>query len=628
MNRFSMNLKTVFSFILACIMTASLGAQTFSKQNTQQMIQTALKNKLKMSEAEMRSRLERAQQNADQPRSQEPNQVIRMRSADGAIGESEESESEIHAAINPNDTNNIIVAAMKFSQENILASLSFPIYYTKDFGRTWKLSQFNGTNDLGGFTLIAGGGDPIIVFDDRGMAYLSWLTLSIGLDLKIKAEMHWATSNDGGATWKRQESLIDAGELTSIAPPNGRLPDKEWMASDLNSTQHKGNVYIAYAYINSIDTTYNIFVKTKKRNATTFGPAIDITPTEMTFSQFTSIDVDAEGTVHLMFAGAAAEDDVVSLYHSKSTDGGESFSTPVRISKLHLQCFPPGSVESCDVIGIDKNRIYPCPHLRVDKSGSANSGNLYAVWTADGIETQATAGLDIYYSKSEDSGKTWSVPMILNNNSNPASQQFFPSLAVNNEGNLIITWYDRREDTNNLMTNYYMTISRDGGNTFEQDFAVSSEAADFSTIGQLNGNFGVGEYTQVVATKGYALPFWADGRSNDGNIEVFTSLIPLAPGQTTDVNNVIAISDSWHIRGLFPNPVKDIANLELQLQEPMKLGVKLFSSEGKVQRAYPDWNLAAGEQRLKLDVRGLAAGQYWAVVRSTTGVKTIPLVVK
>lgn len=628
MNRFSMNLKTAITFIFCSIIFASLNAQHFSKQGTHQMIQTALKNKLKMSETEMKAALEQAQQNIEQPTTQQPNQVIRMRSADGPIGESEETESEIHAAINPNDSNNIIVAAMKFSQENILATLTFPIYYTKDFGRTWQLSQFNGANDLTGFTLIAGGGDPIIVFDDRGMAYLSWLTLSIGLDLKIKAEMHWATSNDGGATWKRQESLIDAGELTSILPPNGRLPDKEWMASDLQSTQHKGNVYIAYAYINSIDTTYNIFVKTKKGNVTTFGPAIDITPDEITFSQFTSIDVDAEGTVHLMFAGATAEDEVISLYHCKSTDGGESFSEPVRISKVHLQCFPPGSVDSCGVVGIDANRIYPCPHLRVDKSNSTHSGNLYAVWTADGINNQATAGLDIYYSKSEDGGKTWTDAMILNNNNDGASQQFFPSLAVNNEGNLVITWYDRRDDANNLLTNYYMTISRDGGNTFEQDFAVTTEAADFSAIGQSNGNFGVGEYTQVVTTKGYALPFWADGRSNDGNIEIFTSLIPLAPGQTTDVNDVIAISSPWHIKTLFPNPTKDLATLELQLQQPMKLNVKLFNSEGKVQRVYPDWNLAAGTQSQKLDLRGLAAGQYWVVVRSNTEVKTMPLVVE
>ncbi len=628
MNRFSISLKTVIVLVFCGMTFLQANAQPFSKQWVHGMIQRSFKNKIKMTETEVQKKLQLLQTN---PQQNLPTTVLRefnTRAADNAVSESEETESEIHAAVNPTDTNNIIVAAMKFSPNNILSTLTFPIYFSTDFGSTWQLSQFNGANDLTDFTLIAGGGDPIVVFDDKGVAYLSWLTLSIGLDFKTKAQLHWATSTDGGATWKRQASLLDEGEMTDIVNPNGKLPDKEWLASDLYSSDKKGNVYVAYAYINGIDTTYNILVKTKKRNAAEFGPAVDITPDDIIFAQFTSIDVDTEGTVHVLFAGATAEDDVMSLYHCKSTDGGDSFSKPIRISSLHLQCFPPGTNENCGVVGIDPNRMYPCPHLRVDKSGGANNGNLYVVWTADGITSQETDGLDIYYAKSEDGGKSWTSPIVLNNNTDPKSHQFFPSLAANNNGSLIITWYDRRDDVDNLMTKYYMTISEDGGNTFKDDFPISTEATDFSVIGQANGNFGVGEYTQVIATNGYALPFWADGRTNDGNIEIFTTLVPLGQEQTTDVNDVISVSNPLSIKGLFPNPVKDIANLDVNLQEPMELQIKLFSNDGKVARVYPNRDLGSGEHRLKLDVRGLAAGQYWAMIRSKGGIKATSLIVK
>jgi len=626
MNRFSI-LKTVTLTVL-CFVFLTANAQQFNKNWAHQMIRQSLENKVKLSETQVQEGFRLLQEGKSAPETNEPTSpMLNSRSNNDALSNSEETESEIHAAVNPLDSNNIIVGAMKFSADNILASLTFPIYYTKDFGSTWQLSEFNGTNNMPVLTLVAGGGDPIIVFDDEGVAYLSWLTLSIGIDLKIKAELLWAMSEDGGATWTQQPNPLDEGELADIAATSGKLPDKEWMASDLSDSEHRGNVYVAYAYINSADTTYNILVKTKDADSETFGAAVDVNPEELAFAQFTSIDVDAKGIVHVMFAGATVEDEVLSLYHVASEDGGATFSEPVKISSLHLQCFPPGQGE-CGIVGIDPNRVYPCPHLRVDKSGGPNDGNLYAVWTADGITDQKTDGLDIYYAKSEDRGQTWSQPIILNNNTDETSHQFFPSLDVNRRGDLVVTWYDRRNDANNEFTDYYMTISRDGGDTFEPDFAVSTEASDFSMIGQANGNFGVGEYTQVVTTEGYALPFWADGRTNDGNIEVFTSLIPLAQDQTTNVNDVIAISSPLSIQSVFPNPVHDIANVDIRLREPMQIQAKLFSNDGKVQRAYPAWNFGSGEQRLQLDVRGIAAGQYWLAIRTEHGMQTKAIVIE
>lgn len=626
MNRFSI-LKTVTLTVL-CFVFLTANAQQFNKNWAHQMIRQSLENKVKLSETQVQEGFRLLQEGKSAPETNEPTSpMLNSRSNNDALSNSEETESEIHAAVNPLDSNNIIVGAMKFSADNILASLTFPIYYTKDFGSTWQLSEFNGTNNMPVLTLVAGGGDPIIVFDDEGVAYLSWLTLSIGIDLKIKAELLWAMSEDGGATWTQQPNPLDEGELADIAATSGKLPDKEWMASDLSDSEHRGNVYVAYAYINSADTTYNILVKTKDADSETFGAAVDVNPEELAFAQFTSIDVDAKGIVHVMFAGATVEDEVLSLYHVASEDGGATFSEPVKISSLHLQCFPPGQGE-CGIVGIDPNRVYPCPHLRVDKSGGPNDGNLYAVWTADGITDQKTDGLDIYYAKSEDRGQTWSQPIILNNNTDETSHQFFPSLDVNRRGDLVVTWYDRRNDANNEFTDYYMTISRDGGDTFEPDFAVSTEASDFSMIGQANGNFGVGEYTQVVTTEGYALPFWADGRTNDGNIEVFTSLIPLAQDQTTNVNDVIAISSPLSIQSVFPNPVHDIANVDIRLREPMQIQVKLFSNDGKVQRTYPAWNFGSGAQRLQLDVRGIAAGPYWLAIRTAHGIKTKAIVIE
>ncbi len=616
-------LKTGITMLCLFALTMSGWSQTFSKQQVQKMIERAIHNKVKTDVKE-------AIQHPDQwGKTQQitESESLTFREGDGGISNTKETESEIHAAVNPKDSNNIIVAAMKFSQ-NIFSALSFPIYYTKDFGRTWKLSQFNGVNDQSGFSLVAGGGDPIIVFDDKGVAYLSWLTLTIGIDLKIKAALHWATSNDGGVTWKRQDSFLDEGELEDIAATAGRLPDKEWLASDLSTSPHRGNVYVAYAYLNSTDTTYNIFVKTKQANGTTFGAAVDLTPEDILFAQFTSIDVDARGVVHVMFAGAKAEDEIASLYHCKSSDGGATFSAPVKIAPFFLSCFPPGTDSSCDLTGVDPNRVYPCPHLRVDKSDGPHQGNLYAVWTANGVSELKTTGTDIYFSKSEDAGATWTPARILNNDKLATLDQFFPSIAVNAQGTLVITWYDRREDADNEMTKYYMTTSKDGGDHFEDDFAVSTTAADFSVIGQSNAKFGVGEYTQVVTTIGYAIPFWADGRSNDGNIEIFTSLIPISADQTTDVKEVSSVSEQFNVTALYPNPVRNIATLEFELKEASRLNIQFYSTDGKLQKTFNINELQSGTHKINLNVKDLTNGQYWCVIQSDFGFKAKSLIVK
>ena len=174
-----------------------------------------------------------------------------------------------------------------------------------------------------------------------------------------------------------------------------------------------------------------------------------------------------------------ATDSTLRIFHSISKDEGETFSTPLAIDAVHIPCFPPGFSDGCNVVGVDSARMYPSPHLRVDRSEGTYDGHLYAIWAGDGTTQKLTEGMDIFFSRSTDEGATWSTPIILNNDDNRDLHQFHPSLHVNDKGIVIASWYDRREDPNNVLTKYYMTFSTDGGETFVDDFPVSTEAADF-----------------------------------------------------------------------------------------------------------------------------------------------------
>jgi len=270
--------------------------------------------------------------------------------------------------------------------------------------------------------------------------------------------------------------------------------------------------------------------------------------------------------------------------------------------------------------------MYPSPHLRVDRSEGAFDGHLYAIWAGDGTTQKLTEGMDIFFSRSTDEGATWSTPIILNNDDNRDLHQFHPSLHVNDQGIVIASWYDRREDPNNVLTKYYMTFSSDGGETFVDDFPVSTEAADFSMIGEGNANFGIGEYTQVIATDDFAIPFWADGRENTGDIDIYSANIPL-DATTTSVENFQKITSNIIIDRFYPNPVRSVAQLDLTLQKQARVKVSINTLDGKKLRQVINRNLKAGNHQVRVKTGSIAQGVYLLKVESAIGVITKKFVV-
>ena len=134
------------------------------------------------------------------------------------------------------------------------------------------------------------------------------------------------------------------------------------------------------------------------------------------------------------------------IFFSKSTDGGETFSTPENISNI------PG--------------ISAFPAIAV------NGNNVYVVWSDD------TDGFDeIFFSKSTDGGETFSTPEIISNNDigNNDSFSYQPSISVYGN-NVYVVWHDDPQGERNI----FIVKSTDGGQTFSTPENLS-EKFDFST---------------------------------------------------------------------------------------------------------------------------------------------------
>ena len=402
-----------------------------------------------------------------------------------------EIQSEVHAAINPTDSNNIVVSSNWVSTNQFSAATQTNfIYYTNDFGNTWNTSNFS-TSPLSLNATIFGGGDPNFAFDDHGKLYFSWINLWADATFNMTWDLYWGYSLDGGNVWKRDSVSDYIGTTPSSIFGGGGAFDKEWLASDNNpSSPNYGNLYCSFFQANANTGATNIGLRRRTPASGIFDTTTAVVNSgTYIMEQFGSDAVDNHGYVHVSFF-ATVDSLNYSLYHAVSKDGGVTFLPEVKISDLALGRFTAS--EPADTIrGIDPTRLYPCAYIACDRSGGPNANNLYMVWSANGITTKLNTGYDVYFSRSTDGGSTWSAARVLNDNTtNMTSDQYYPSITVSSTGRVIISWWDRRNDSLNNKSDIYLTYSDDGGQSFAADIKVTTIPTEFSMVGSQNGTLG------------------------------------------------------------------------------------------------------------------------------------------
>ena len=535
------------------------------------------------------------------------------------ISGSSAAESELHAIINPIDTANIVVSPI--SQDG---GVHCPVYYTTDFGDTWQTSSFTNMPYESGKSSM-GGGDPVFAADANGRMYFSWIDLYGDVNDLIAGSMpmgiFWAYSDDGGANWTRPtHDTVLLGHMNpltnAVIDP---ISDKQWMAVDRTGGTYANNLYISFVTIGQDDNGnafYKIRCKTKPADTLDFTIAADVTDTigakKFYFVQFSSLDVDNNGNVHVTFYGSQTGYDL-GIFHSVSMDGGSTFTIPNKISdvKFNLPMFQQAPYDT--IVGINNDRTYPSPYVACDQ----NNGNIYMTWTAFGITSDAGQKSQVYFSKSTDNGTNWSTPITINDD-NANVDNYYSAIIVAPNGDVKVGWYDRRGDiANNINTNYYFATSTDGGDTFGQNTLVTSIPTDFSTVGSTNSNFGIGEYNQILSTENYTIPVWTDGRTNDGNLNIYAAF--LSPTYT-GVNRIQTINENISMKNIYPNPIKTNASVEYTIKKDSKISALIIDNKGVIIKTPLSNKIVnKGTNSITFNANDLENGLYYFVLESNFG---------
>ncbi len=173
--------------------------------------------------------------------------------------------------------------------------------------------------------------------------------------------------------------------------------------------------------------------------------------------------------------------------------GGEQMVTAVQ--PFPLVPFGGGSIYVLPPQGSGVNggfRMNQFPTMDVDRGPGGHRGRIYIAWADyDGVQS------DILLIHSDDQGFSWSAPVVINDDGT-GRDQFFPALTVDDGGNVMVAFYDRRDDPQNLLCRPYLAVSTDGGRSFLPNKALAQTLSD-PTLWTVGGVTFFGDYMGIDA---------------------------------------------------------------------------------------------------------------------------------
>jgi hypothetical protein len=465
--------------------------------------------------------------------------------------------SEPSILINPNKPN-ILVAG---------ANLNY-CYASQDTGRTWVKQSL--TSPYGVW------GDPALAVDTANNFYFFHL------------------SNPPSGNWIDRivcQKSVNAGKTWSTGTFTGlngtKAQDKQWPIVDRNNN----NIYLTWTQFDKygssapLDSSIILFSKSTDAGNTWSTPkrinkfAGDCIDSDNTVEGATPA-VGINGEIYVSWAGPKG------LVFNKSLDQGNIWLKEEKV----ITSIPGGW--DYNISGLQ--RANGLPVTVCDLSQSANRGTIYINWTD---QRNGTSNTDVWLVKSTDGGETWSVPIKVNDD-NSNKQQFFTWMTIDQtNGNLYFVFYDRRNYSNNL-TDVYMAISTDGGNTF-----INKKISESPFLPNQNVFFG--DYTNITAHNNIIRPIWT--RLNNGELSIWTNITKLKD-LLVATNKEPILKENLELES-YPNPSDNETFVSFKLHSASKVSLSIFNEKGNlVSKIIDNENREYGKYVERIDLNKLNIG--------------------
>jgi hypothetical protein len=429
-------------------------------------------------------------------------------------------------------------------------------------------------------------GDPSVIFDVYGNLYYAHLSNppdSVGYWIdRIVVQK----STDGGITW-------NDGAGIGYNPPKNQ--DKEWLGTDLTDSPYRGNLYVAWTEFDQIfnpdpnDSSRILFSRSTDRGETWSDP--------VRLSERGGNCLDSDDTVEGAVPAVGPNGEVyttwsgpLGLMFDRSTDGGVTFGEDIFVTSQ------PGGWDF-DIPGILRCNGFPI--TACDISNSQYRGNVYVSWSD---QRNGTDDTDVFFITSTDGGETWGDVVRVNDDSG-AAHQFFNWMTVDPfTGIIYLVFYDRRSTAGNA-TEVYGAKSEDGGATFT-NFKISE--SPFTP----HQSVFFGDYINIAAWNGTIYPIWAKMDELSGyDLSVWTSVIEEPVGM--DFVGSPPINRSFGLSQNYPNPFNPVTTISYQLSQPSRVTLSIFDLKGRLVETLVDGYKNAGDHYVTWRANDIASGIYF-----------------
>ena len=356
--------------------------------------------------------------------------------------------------------------------------------YSSDGGAHWALSSEIPPVDYR-FT-----GDTSVAFDHRGHAFVCFIAHDgpgpfkyWGHDPKRNAILI-LRSLDGGATWGPHPiSVIEHAEARGIP-----FEDKPYLVADNHAASpFAGNLYVGWTQDGTKEAL--ILLSRSTDGGLTWSAPVRISDQpgmprddNGTVEGFHGV-VTPDGALHVVFS------DTNHIVYAVSRDGGKSFSR----NRLIVNTAPSHFV----VQNAAEANGYPQIAMMTD--GRGGRPRLYVAWS-----DYRNGDVDIFCISSVDGGRNWGSPVRVNTDPvHNAADQLFQWLAVDpSSGAVNVVFFDRRRDPANRSLEVVLGRSTDGARSFE-NYLLSDHSFD-----PIGGS--IGEYTGLAAFAGRVFATWTE----------------------------------------------------------------------------------------------------------------------
>jgi hypothetical protein len=482
-----------------------------------------------------------------------------------------QAQNETAIAQDPNDPRHLVAASNDYRR----GDSSCLAYHSSDNGRTWHDS--GGPHGFTRGTAFGdtarqywqSAGDPSVAWDSKGNAYLSCLTFNRGSDVTQNPDLSSAfyvfrSTGTEGASWNFPGRPV--AEFNDFEATGEIFLDKNYMTVD----NHEGSpfqdrIYVTWTTFAADGTSY-IFGAFSRNYGESFSTPRLVSRTSALCSdtlevptpqgtcntnQFSQPFTGPDGNLYVVFdnynvTSPGDEDNRAQVLLARSTDGGNSFSPPVKVADYYdlpdcvtyqnasagVSCIPEtGETQN----SIFRAANYPSGAVNpqnpreiqvsfasyINRHSNEDNGCAPAGYNADtvlplytGVKTPGACNNDVLVSSSTDRGATFTggntdvreLPAVRNDD--PRADQFWQWAAFDPQGRLAVSYYDRAygNDQRTGFSDYSLSGSRNGRSFATRRVTTASMAP--ST--QFDGGF-FGDYSGLTA-ENVAHPIWMDTR--------------------------------------------------------------------------------------------------------------------